>query len=135
MLFTHEEQELRLRVRQMRWEADGATSVTLERLDGGLGPRNNFALHDSPHYLFIAGGIGITPLLPMIEAADAAGARWQLTYGGRSPASMAFRDERASHRERVQLLPQDERGLLDLAAVLGTPQPDTLVYDRLVLDL
>src|SRR4051794_11135965 len=30
------------------------------------GPRNNFALVPAPRYLFVAGGIGITPLLPMI---------------------------------------------------------------------
>ena len=38
------------------------------------GPRNNFALIDAPRYLFIAGGIGITPILPMIRAVEAAGA-------------------------------------------------------------
>ena len=49
------------------------------------GPRNNFALVPSPRYLFIAGGIGITPILPMIAAAEAAGAEWRLVYGGRHP--------------------------------------------------
>ena len=40
------------------------------------GPRNNFPLVDSPRYVFIAGGIGITPILTMAAAADAAGADW-----------------------------------------------------------
>ncbi len=57
------------------------------------GPRNHFPLDDSPQYLFIAGGIGITPIIPMIAAAHAAGAEWRLVYGGRSEASMAYRDE------------------------------------------
>lgn len=92
------------------------------------GPRNNFQLVASPRYLFIAGGIGITPILPMIRAAEAAGADWQLVYGGRTRASMAFTDELASCGDRVRLRPQDEFGLLDLAAILGTPQADTLVY-------
>ncbi|MCM3487556.1 ferredoxin reductase, partial [Kocuria rosea] len=47
------------------------------------GPRNNFPLVDSPRYLFIAGGIGITPILPMIARAHASGADWRLVYGGR----------------------------------------------------
>jgi ferredoxin-NADP reductase len=92
------------------------------------GPRNNFPLVSSPRYLFIAGGIGITPILPMIAAADAAGADWRLVYGGRQRASMAFLDALAAHGERVSVRPQDETGLLDLDTLLGSPQPDTLVY-------
>ena len=79
-------------------------------------------------YLFIAGGIGITPILPMIAAAESAGADWQLVYGGRHRASMAFLDELARTATRSRSGPQDEAGLLDLAALLGDPAPDTLVY-------
>jgi ferredoxin-NADP reductase len=92
------------------------------------GPRNNFPLIDSPRYLFIAGGIGIIPILPMIAAADAAGAEWRLVYGGRQRASMAFLDELAHYGDRVSIRPQDETGLLDLDTLLGTPLEDTLVY-------
>lgn len=93
------------------------------------GPRNGFPLVSSPSYLFVAGGIGITPLLPMVQAAKRAGASWRLVYGGRTRASMAFRGElQERYAEQVQLHPQDECGLLDLAGLLGTPVPDTLVY-------
>jgi ferredoxin-NADP reductase len=92
------------------------------------GPRNHFPLVASPRYLFIAGGIGITPMLPMIAEADAAGADWRLLYGGRERASMAFLDELARYGDRVTIVPQDEQGVLDLESLLGTPQPDTLVY-------
>jgi ferredoxin-NADP reductase len=92
------------------------------------GPRNHFPLVASPRYLFIAGGIGITPLLPMIAEADAAGADWRLLYGGRERASMAFLTELAAYGDRVMIIPQDEQGMLDLESVIGTPQPDTLVY-------
>ena len=92
------------------------------------GPRNNFPLVDSPRYLFIAGGIGITPILAMIRTAEAAGAEWRLVYGGRRRASMAFLDELARYGDRVSIHPQDETGLLDLDSLLGTPEPDTLVY-------
>ncbi|MDG4669301.1 PDR/VanB family oxidoreductase [Mycobacterium sp. 236(2023)] len=92
------------------------------------GPRNNFPLVDAPHYLFIAGGIGVTPILPMIAAAHAAGANWNLVYGGRRRASMAFVDELAGYGDRVSLHPHDETGMLDLDSLLGSPRPDTLVY-------
>ena len=67
-------------------------------LVGVGGPRNNFPLVPSQRYLFVAGGIGITPLLPMIQQADLLGADWQLLYGGRRRASMAFLDELAALR-------------------------------------
>jgi len=91
------------------------------------GPRNHFPLVASPRYQFVAGGIGITPILAMIEAADARGAEWNLTYVGRSRTSMAFLDALEGN-DRVTVWPRDEKGRLDLATVLGTPQPDTLVY-------
>lgn len=93
------------------------------------GPRNHFRLVDSPRYLFIAGGIGITPILPMIAEAARRGADWHLVYGGRTRASMAFADQLVrDHPQRVALRPEDETGLLDLDALLGTPQRDTQVY-------
>jgi ferredoxin-NADP reductase len=83
------------------------------------GPRNRFALVDAPGYVFVAGGIGITPLVPMIAAAHAAGADWQLVHGGRSRASMAFTELAGRHPDRVALVPQDEAGLLDVAGILA----------------
>ncbi|ROO86765.1 ferredoxin-NADP reductase [Actinocorallia herbida] len=95
------------------------------------GPRNHFALAPAERYLFVAGGIGITPLLPMVHEAIARGADWRLLYGGRSRATMAFPDELtalAAHDRQVRIVPQDEQGPLDLAAFLGAPEPGTLVY-------
>ena len=92
------------------------------------GPRNHFPLVSSPRYQFIAGGIGITPMLPMIAEAEASGADWTLLYGGRERASMAFVDELERYGDKVTINPQDEKGRLDLVSVLGTPRPDTLVY-------
>ncbi|MEU3100214.1 cytochrome P450 [Streptomyces griseoflavus] len=91
-------------------------------------PRNNFRLLPSRRYLFVAGGIGITPILPMIREAERAGAEWHLVYGGRTHASMAFRDELAVHGDRVTVVPQDEHGLIDLPGLLGEVREDTLVY-------
>jgi len=92
------------------------------------GPRNHFPLVAASSYLFIAGGIGITPMLPMIAQAQAAGADWRLVYGGRHRTSMAFLPELAQYGDKVTVIPQDEAGFLDLDATLGTPQEETLVY-------
>ena len=113
-------------------ESRGGSAYVHEKLAEGAtvrvrGPRNHFPLVASPRYLFIAGGIGITPILAMIEAAEARGADWNLLYGGRSRASMAFLD-RFEGDQRVTLAPRDEGDRLDLPSLLGTPQPGTLVY-------
>lgn len=92
------------------------------------GPRNNFHLVPAKKYTFIAGGIGITPILPMIHQADLLGADWTLIYAGRSRATMAFLDELAGYGDRVQIRPKDEFGPLDLAAAVGQPDVDLKVY-------
>jgi len=93
------------------------------------GPRNHFPLVDSPKYLFIAGGIGITPIMPMIESAERAGSDWTLIYLGRSRTTMAFAGElSAAYGDRVQLWPGDEKGRFDLGAALKEPTDKTLVY-------
>jgi ferredoxin-NADP reductase len=97
-------------------------------LVGAGGPRNNFPLVPSEEYLFIAGGIGITPLLPMICQADLLGANWTLLYAGRSRGSMAFLGELAGYGHRVHVAAGDEGGRLDLAGWLGGPRPDAKVY-------
>lgn len=97
------------------------------------GPRNHFGLISAPRYQFIAGGIGITPMLPMIAAADAVGADWQLLYGGRTRASMAYLDELARYGDRVTVCARDEHDISPpfrtaLETVLAESHPDTLVY-------
>ncbi|WP_240809852.1 PDR/VanB family oxidoreductase [Actinomadura sp. WMMA1423] len=92
------------------------------------GPRNNFALAAARRYVFVAGGIGVTPILPMLAEAERRGAAWHLYYGGGSRDSMAFLEELAGYGDRVTLVPQDVCGLLDLDAILGTPADGTLVY-------
>ncbi|HEY0484788.1 MAG TPA: PDR/VanB family oxidoreductase [Mycobacteriales bacterium] len=92
------------------------------------GPRNRFALEPAERYLFVAGGIGITPLLPMIARAEAAGADWLLAYGGRSRSTLAFLGELARYGDRVRVVPEDEEGLLDLPRLLGDLPAGTAVY-------
>jgi ferredoxin-NADP reductase len=111
----------------------GGSAYVHEQLGKGdkvrvRGPRNHFALRTAARYRFIAGGIGITPVLPMLAAAEAAGAEWTLLYGGRSRNSMAFTGELARYGDRVTVAPQDETGLLDLGSVLDALPEGTLVY-------
>lgn len=113
-------------------DSRGGSAKVHELTTGGTvrvrGPRNHFPLIAAPRYIFIGGGIGITPMLPMVAEAEARGADWHLYYGGRSRSSMAFCDELAAYGDRVTFVPQDEAGILDLAAILGDPREDTLVY-------
>ncbi|MFF1882281.1 PDR/VanB family oxidoreductase [Pseudarthrobacter sp. NPDC058196] len=91
------------------------------------GPRNNFTFRNSETYVFVAGGIGITPLLPMIRAAEANGANWSLWYGGRTRSSMAFLEELLAYGERVNIYPEDERGFIPLKNVMAE-SGEALVY-------
>ncbi|WP_405145304.1 PDR/VanB family oxidoreductase [Nocardia salmonicida] len=87
------------------------------------GPRNAFTfVETAPSYLFIAGGIGITPILPM---ARAAGARGRLVYLGRSRATMPFLGELPAGTD---VRPDDEFGTPDLPALLATAAGGAAVY-------
>ena len=93
------------------------------------GPRNAFTMQEGEAYLFVAGGIGVTPIMAMAQAAERAGVDWQMLYGGRSRHSMAFIDElRAMGGGRVEVVPMDEVGLLDLDAVVAAAQAGRQVY-------
>ncbi len=92
------------------------------------GPKNNFALDPAGKYVFLAGGIGITPILPMVRAAAAAGADWRLVYLGRSRTSMAFLGELASYGDAVHVHADDESGIYPLAGLLEEPAGDFDLY-------
>lgn len=79
------------------------------------GPRNNFPMVPSENYAFIGGGIGITPLLPMINQARGLGANWRLLYGGRTKEAMAYLNEIAEFGGDVIIVPEDREGLLPLS--------------------
>lgn len=131
----HTEDASRWRIAVL-WEHDsrgGSTYMHEEVRVGTLlsvrGPRNNFRLEPAERYQFIAGGIGITPILPMVRAASAAGVPWSLVYGGRTRDSMAFTDE-LQHLPggMLEITPQDEEGPLDLHGALAESELGTAVY-------
>ncbi|MET8799893.1 PDR/VanB family oxidoreductase [Nocardia sp. NPDC004568] len=85
------------------------------------GPRNAFTFVAAPAYLFLAGGIGITPILPMVRAA---GERGRLIYTGRSRATMPF----VADLPGADIRPDDEFGPPDIPALIATAPPGAAVY-------
>ncbi|GAB7107937.1 PDR/VanB family oxidoreductase [Streptomyces phaeofaciens JCM 4814] len=85
------------------------------------GPRNRFALVAAPSYVFVAGGIGITPVLPMLRALPE-DADWRLVYAGRTRASMPFLEEIEKLGRTGVPAPERER----VTVVEGRPALDAL---------
>lgn len=113
-------------------ESRGGSRAVHERLRPGdelllREPRNHFSLEAAPEYLFVAGGIGITPLLPMVREAARRGARWRLVYLGGSRARMPFLDEIAAIGGDVHVVARDEGARADLSAEIAE-HPEALVY-------
>ncbi|MFF1510701.1 PDR/VanB family oxidoreductase [Streptomyces sp. NPDC058326] len=113
-------------------DGGGGSREVHERLHAGVeieirGPRNRFPLVGAPAYVFVAGGIGITPVLPMLRAAEAAGADWRLVYCGRSRATMPYLTEVEALGDRVTVVPEDESGRPDLGFLAHVPA-ETPVY-------
>ncbi|SDW91174.1 Ferredoxin-NADP reductase [Arthrobacter sp. cf158] len=104
----------------------GGSREVHEAVDAGAiltikGPRNHFPLGDHQSYLFIAGGIGITPMLAMARKVSAAGLKWRLIYGGRSLETMAYLPEIAELvGGDVELVPADTKGIPDIKGAIET---------------
>ncbi len=95
------------------------------------GPRNAFCLvTDEQDVLFVIGGIGVTPILPMIRAVQQRGINWRAVYAGRAREHMPLLDEVvAVAPERVTVWADDERGRIPSAAeLLADAGPATAVY-------
>ncbi|KAA9155414.1 oxidoreductase [Amycolatopsis acidicola] len=92
-------------------------------------PRNHFPLALAPEYLFVAGGIGITPLRPMLRSVVEAGAKATLVYVGRSRAAMPFADELlATYGDLVRLFVTGANGRPDFGALARELGPRAHVY-------
>ena len=94
------------------------------------GPRNHFRLDEAaPRALFIAGGVGITPIAAMARRARVLGIDYALHYSGRRRAAMAFVDElSALHGARLHVHCSEEQQRNDVAALLAAPAAGARVY-------
>ena len=98
------------------------------------GPRNAFPLtvpgYGSPtqRLRFVAAGIGITPILPMMRHVDRLGVQWSMVYAGRSRDSLPFLDELAEFGDRVEIRTDDVHGIPTAAELLGDCPDRTAVY-------
>lgn len=92
-------------------------------------PRNHFELVEAASYLFVAGGIGITPILPMVRSAAVRGASWRLAYGGRSESLMPYLAElRELPGGALDVWSDDGRGPIDVARLFESPSDGTAIY-------
>jgi ferredoxin-NADP reductase len=118
-----------LRERNSRGGSEEVHRLTIGQRLYIRGPRNNFDLVGGPDYLFLAGGIGITPIISMIHDASIRGSGWRLVYGGRSRKSMAFIDELQVLRDgAVQIICYDEQGYPDFAHEIAALKPGGVIY-------
>ena len=94
-------------------------------------PRNNFPLYeDAPHTVFIAGGIGITPILCMAHRLEALGRSWELVYCARTRASAAFVELLSRFKVKVSFVFDGEPGqkMLDMRAFAASVPKDAHLY-------
>lgn len=118
----------------------GGSSYIHDALKAGdeievTGPRNNFELvTDAPEVVFIAGGIGITPMWCMIQHLESLGRPWRLFYSARSRDKCAYLADVHSYegrqpgRVKVHIDEEADGKHVDLAGILATVGPDAHVY-------
>ncbi|HWI87675.1 MAG TPA: PDR/VanB family oxidoreductase [Sphingomicrobium sp.] len=94
-------------------------------------PRNNFALDErADRFLFIAGGIGITPIMAMVRWCAVTGKPWRLIYAARSRQRAAFYEELcALAQSSAQFHFDDESGqVLDVAQTVASWSEGEWIY-------
>jgi vanillate O-demethylase ferredoxin subunit len=98
-------------------------------------PSNNFPLDEgAAHSVFIAGGIGVTPIWSMIQRLDALGRSWELHYACRSQDCVAFHQvitdaaAKAGSKVRVHLDAEAKGRFLDLAAIVNNAPAGSVFY-------
>ncbi|MEU1193317.1 PDR/VanB family oxidoreductase [Streptomyces sp. NPDC005859] len=115
----------------------GGSAEVHDTLEDGVrvavtAPRNAFPFAAEAFVLLIAGGIGITPILPMAREAARRGLDWRLVHTGRSRGSMPFAAElaelAAAAPGRVSIRPDDKSGVPEAADLLSLSPAAGAVY-------
>ena len=112
-----------------RWIFDHARPGVRLRISA---PRDHFPLCDAaPGYLFLSGGIGLTPIVAMLHALRARNVRARLVHMCRAPDDLAFGDWLAElgRFHDVQLhFDATAGGVYDVQSELERAAADTEVY-------
>lgn len=121
-------------------EGRGGSRTVHERLRVGQAvtiglPRNNFPLNEeAAHSVFIAGGIGITPIYSMVQRLQQIGHAWELHYAARSREAAAFLPELRALGTQVHFHFDDEAsretgpGCLDITSLVAGQPPHAHLY-------
>ena len=91
-------------------------------------PRNNFPLEDAQCYIFVAGGIGITPLIPMMRQACERGTPWTLLYCNKKDGDAPFLDEIRALGGQISLHSSEAGTRLDAGSRLAAVQTGAMIY-------
>ncbi|GMG38848.1 unnamed protein product [Aspergillus oryzae] len=98
-------------------------------------PKNHFRLRKRPRYIWLAGGINITPLKPMLCELKCNGADYHLIYLGRSRGTMANVEELCRGHPTEVWTSQDGKGF-DLESFVKAQEKNVQTYcccpDRLI---
>ncbi|MDN5890402.1 MAG: PDR/VanB family oxidoreductase [Yaniella sp.] len=124
--------QYRIAVQRDDLGAGGSLELHTELKPGDIvsfgGPRNNFRLAPAQNYRFIAGGIGVTAVLPMIEQANRLDLEWKLLYLGRTAERMAYRELQEQYPDRVTMHTSQTGGRTSIRQWLGDLPEDTMIY-------
>jgi ferredoxin-NADP reductase/nitrite reductase/ring-hydroxylating ferredoxin subunit len=120
------------RIAVLREEGGRGGSAELHRASVGLelritAIRNRFPLRLAKHHLLIAGGIGITALLPMLRMLRATRRSFQLIYTGRDRSSMAFVDDLATI-SGTRIVESRRSGRIDLRKLVADVPAGTAIH-------
>ena len=127
---------------------DGDLVIAVKRLDKSRGgsrhmwtlqpgaklqataPVSTFELgRHAPHYLLVAGGIGVTPILPMARALVRRGANLRMLYAAGQREELAYGTElTALLGDRMETFVTSEGRRLDLAREIAAAPPNCELY-------
>lgn len=105
------------------------------------GPKNLFKLDESAtHFVLIAAGIGVTPMVAMADRLKQLGKTYEIHYAGRSRQHMALLDRlQRDHSDKLHLYVKSDGKRMNMMAILGQVEATTRVYacgpDRLINEL
>jgi ferredoxin-NADP reductase len=93
------------------------------------GPKNHFKLEPGALTVFMAGGIGITPLLPMMRSLSKQGKPWVLHYGGKSLAALAYLDAlQLMEGNEISIYLKNETRRIPVSDIVSTLSTDDVIY-------